>query len=110
MAVVTPDQKTLYVNDWGSGSVGVVDVCTWTFVKNINVGGAAFSALSPDGTRYYAGVDDKVYVIDAAMRSLTTTWTLPNKPLPGQCELPIIEDLVRPLKKISLPDESFLSD
>jgi YVTN family beta-propeller protein len=63
----TPDGPFMYVADFGSNMVSVVDLATKSVVKNIVVGNNPDTvAMSPDGTRAYVtnGGNNTVSVID----------------------------------------------
>ncbi len=80
---VSKDGKTVYVDNWGSGTVEVVDARTQKIVKSIDVNGPVLGAMSPDGRYLYevgyqglaeTGKDTTVYVIDTAENEVVRTW------------------------------------
>ena len=73
---VSPDGSHVYVPDYGSGDVSVIDTATETLVATVPVGANPHSAaVSPDGSTVYvtdAG-SGTVSVISTATETLTST-------------------------------------
>ena len=75
------DGRTIYVANFASGTVSVVDTQTWKRTKDITVPGHPFAmALSPDGRYAYVacGAGPAVAVIDTASNTLAATITTPQ--------------------------------
>ncbi|MGH7436051.1 MAG: hypothetical protein ACRENE_10295 [Polyangiaceae bacterium] len=80
--LATPDKKKLYTANWSDNTVSAVDVASAT-AKSIALDGRAWAiAMSPDGTKLYAGLaSNKLVVIDTTSDSIATTFdTSPNFP------------------------------
>jgi DNA-binding beta-propeller fold protein YncE len=83
-AVIGNGGKVLYVDDWGTGSIVVVDACTLTPITSINVGSENVATLIPaggssDGRYLYvtlplSGID----VIDTTTNAIVRTYSVPT--------------------------------
>jgi len=71
-AVITSDGREVYVSNFGSDSVSVIDVATETVTHTIGVGRNPDSlAISPDGARIFVGQHGgNISVIDTATKAL----------------------------------------
>ncbi len=79
--VDTPDGKTVYVSNFASNTVSVVDTRTWKQTKTIPVAGHPFAmVLSPDAHYAYVacGSGPAVAVIDTTSNTVAATITLPQ--------------------------------
>ncbi|MBP9708852.1 MAG: beta-propeller fold lactonase family protein [Oligoflexales bacterium] len=68
MLALSPDQSRLYVANFGSASVTVLDLKSRTIIGHINTGaGTEGIGISPDGAKIYATavLEDKISVIDS---------------------------------------------
>ncbi|MCK7621873.1 IPT/TIG domain-containing protein [Streptomyces sp. RS10V-4] len=84
MAAITPDGRHVYVTNFGSSSVSVIDTTTRSVITTIGVTSGPWGVtVSPDGLRAYVacfGVD-RVAVIDTATRTITASIPGLDKPL-----------------------------
>jgi YVTN family beta-propeller protein len=75
---ISPDNAYAYVGT-GSGDsrVIMIDASTNKIVNSITIGsdGIADIAIAPDGKHVYATSDDKIFIIDTATNTVTTTLT-----------------------------------
>jgi len=78
------DHRHLYVSDWGSGAVSVVDTETGRRVREINVGlRPTDMALAPDGRLFVAcGGDNTVHVIQTRRLETAGPGASPSRRLP----------------------------
>lgn len=84
---VSPDGQWLYVPNFGTNVIQVVNLNTNTISASITVGALAISApeqsvVSPDNSRVYLTLFDenKVAVINAATNTVITYYTTDNRP------------------------------
>ncbi|MWA00891.1 hypothetical protein F8568_010955 [Actinomadura sp. LD22] len=80
---VSKDGKTVYIDNWGGGTVEVLNACTRQIDKSVNVNGPVLGAMSRDGRYLYevgyqglgaTGRDTTVYVIDTSSNTVVRTW------------------------------------
>ncbi|AWN30655.1 IPT/TIG domain-containing protein [Streptomyces sp. NEAU-S7GS2] len=83
-AAATPNGQRVYVTNFGSSSVSVIDTGTRTVITTIAASSGPWGiAISPDGRRAYTACfgNSTVAVIDTATNTVTATVTGLNKPL-----------------------------
>jgi YVTN family beta-propeller protein len=88
---VTPDASKVFVDNWGTGEVLVVDAARREIVDAVQLPGKMLGSMSPDGGRLYeallpAGIDDTegagtVYVIDTALKDVVATLSTDVHPI-----------------------------
>jgi YVTN family beta-propeller protein len=88
---VTPEGAKVFVDNWGTNEVLVVDANTRTIVDAIQLPGKMLGSLNPAGTRLYetllpSGIDDSghggtVFVIDTATNEVVGTLTTDVNPI-----------------------------
>ncbi|SNQ51867.1 conserved exported hypothetical protein [Frankia canadensis] len=80
---VSHDGRSVYVDNWGAGTVQVMDTCTRQITASINVNGPVLGATSPDGRYLYeagyqglfeTGRDTTLYVIDSTTNTIVRSW------------------------------------
>ena len=80
---VTPDGSRVYVSDYGSGKVSVINTTDNTVAATVTVGTNPYGvAVTPDGSKVYvanAG-SNSVSVISTATNAVTATVTVGNNP------------------------------
>ncbi|MFI0905201.1 IPT/TIG domain-containing protein [Streptomyces sioyaensis] len=84
MAAISPDGGYVYVTNFGSSSVSVIETATRSVVTTIGVTSGPWGiAVTPDGLRVYVACfgTNRVAVIDTATRTVTATIPGLNKPL-----------------------------
>ncbi|MEV5486190.1 MULTISPECIES: IPT/TIG domain-containing protein [Streptomyces] len=84
VASITPDSRYLYVTNFGSSSVSVIDTTTRSVITTIGVANGPWGvAVAPDGLRAYVACfgTNSVAVIDTATRTVTASISGLNKPL-----------------------------
>ncbi|WP_328691666.1 IPT/TIG domain-containing protein [Streptomyces caniferus] len=83
-AAITPDGRHVYVTNFGTSSISVIDTATRTVITTIAVTNGPWEiVITPDGLRAYVACfgTDSVAVIDTATHSVTSTIPGLNKPL-----------------------------
>jgi YVTN family beta-propeller protein len=84
--VTSGDGRTLYVDDWGTGSLRVMNACTFQTIALLPVGGFSIASYisGPDGSlgsRYmYVSslADEDVNVVDTWTNSIVRTYPVPG--------------------------------
>ncbi|WP_336054342.1 IPT/TIG domain-containing protein [Streptomyces sp. CA2R101] len=83
-AAVTPDGRYVYVSNFGSSSLSVIDTTTRSVITTIEVTNGPWGVeVAPDGLRAYVACfgTDSVAVIDTTTHSVTDTLSGLNKPI-----------------------------
>lgn len=81
--VVSPDNATVYVSNFGSNTVSVIDTATNTVTSTIAVGELPCGlAMTPDGSSLYVANnrDGTVSVIDPSSNTVTATVNVGSEP------------------------------
>jgi YVTN family beta-propeller protein len=74
----SPDGKTVYVGNLGSGDVSVINADDNTVIGRIAVNGQPFDmAVSPDGATLYVGIETPGHLLVIATGTHTVTNTIP---------------------------------
>ncbi|MCF3172471.1 IPT/TIG domain-containing protein [Streptomyces sioyaensis] len=84
VAACTPDGRHVYVTNFGSSSVSVIDTTTRSVITTIGVTSGPWGvSVAPDGLRAYVACfgNDSVAVIDTATRTVTASIPGLNSPL-----------------------------
>ncbi|MFH8629703.1 IPT/TIG domain-containing protein [Streptomyces lydicus] len=84
VAAITPDGRHVYVTNFGSSSVSVIDTTTRRVITTIGVNSGPWGVtVAPDGLRAYVACfgTDSVAVIDTTTRTATVSIPGLNKPL-----------------------------
>ncbi|MFF7409768.1 IPT/TIG domain-containing protein [Streptomyces lydicus] len=84
IAAITPDGRHLYVTNFGSSSVSIIDTTTRSVVTTIGVTSGPWGiTVTPDGLRAYVACfgTDSVAVLDTTTHQITATIPGLNKPL-----------------------------
>ena len=79
---LSPDGSRLYVNNYSSGSVSVIDLESKTLIATVPVGTSPWDiAITPDGTRAFVVNTDSasVSVIDTSTNTVTATVGVANR-------------------------------
>jgi hypothetical protein len=84
--VTSGDGRTLYIDDWGTGSLRVMNACTFQTIALIPVGGFSIASYisGPDGSlgsRYmYVSslADEDVNIVDTWTNSIVRTYPVPG--------------------------------
>lgn len=108
---VHPDGATVWVSDWSTNGVHVVDTTTATITASVPVGKQPIGlAFDPSGARLYVcnSADATVSVIDTATRSVLATVPVPGVPLasvvhPSGSPVYVVAPRVGPRAKARLP-------
>ena len=86
--IVSPDGSKLFVSNYNSGTISVINTATNTPGTPISISGSKPAALklSPDGSKLFAASftsASKVFVINPATGLLSTTITMPTDTFPN---------------------------